>query len=360
MPQKKKAVLTYLLICALALLLFFYSDRALASAKEALGLCARSLIPSLFPYLVLSELIIKSGLGVKISRIFARPAKKLFGIGGEGACAFFCGAVCGFPVGALTAVTLYEEGDISKTEASRLLLFCNNTGPGFLISGVGAAMFGSARFGVLLYVVQLFCALIIGVVSKKFRVPDKCPAAARQMRKSVLGAPLFTDAVACAAKNMISVCGYIVFFSVLSGVLSSFFPEAVVSGLLEISSGCAAAAELLSSGASETLAASVCAFVVGWSGLSVHAQTAAICRKSDIPLLPYIAAKFVQGALCSLFVFLCFTAFPAFSLPAFADAESRANTVPVLLPFAVNFLFIFAVIKNLIKKCGKKRFFVIL
>lgn len=358
MTRKRKTLFTYLLVCAVAALLFLFPGTALTCAKNTLGLIATSLVPSLFPFLVLSELIIKSGLGVRAGRLFSAPAKKFLGVGSGGVCAFVCGALCGFPVGALTACTLYERGEISKKEASHLLLFCNNTGPGFLISGVGTALFGSARFGVLLYAVQIISALIIGAASKRF-FPYEKNSGEKPKTLPLVGAPLFTEAIKCAAKNMLTVCGYILFFSVISGILSSFLPAAAISGLFEISSGCVAASLLASSGAPAALAAAVCAFIVGWSGLSVHAQTAAICKNTDLPLFPYVAAKFVQGVLSALFVFLYFTLFPVQSLSVFAAAGNEAEFVPLFVSYGVNILFIFGVLKNLIKKGGKKRFYVI-
>lgn len=360
MPTKTKTVFSYLLTVVIALLLFAYSEKALVSARQAVDLCTKNLIPSLFPFLVLCELLTKSGLGMRIGGMFSYPAKKLFGISDGGACALFCGALCGFPIGALSALSIYKKGDISKNELSHLLLFCNNTGPGFLVSGVGAVLFGNARFGILLYVCQLLSAFIIGVATKSFFNKKANTKKSAVRTAPLVGAPLFTEAITKAGGSMVNVCAYILFFSILSGVLSEFLPEILVCPLLEISSGCTAAAKLLELGVSSSVCASLCAFVVGWSGLSVHAQTAALFKDEDISLFPYICAKFVQGLLSFVLVFLYFKIFPQDALPVFAPTEHGKAYVPVILSFLMNAAFIFAVIKNLIKKGRKKRFFVIL
>ena len=358
MRQKSKTMFTYLTVFSLSVLLFTFSEAASRAAKAALGLCAGSLIPSLFPFLVLCELITKSGFGVKIGRLLSLPAKKLFSLTEGGACALFCGAVCGFPIGVMSAVSLYKRGDISKKELSHLLLFCNNTGPGFLVFGVGSALFGSVHFGLVLYVCQLLSAFIIGVSTKgHFSVNnEKESACVRTL--PITGAELFGEAITKAGASMVNVCAYIVFFSILSGVLSEFLPEIIVCGLLEISSGALAAAKLLDYGISAPVCAAICALFVGWAGLSVHTQAAAICKGEDISLFPYVAAKFVHGIICAALVFLYFILSPKETLPVFAS-EEKASYMPMILSFTVNIAFIFAVLKNLIKKGSKKRFFVI-
>ena len=366
MQEPKKAVLTYIFIFLFLLLLLFEGEALTDSLYDALVLCLNSLIPSLFPYLVLSELVVTSGLGDRLGKAFQKPFGRLFGVSGAGVSAIVLGAVCGFPVGARCAVMLYDKGVLSKKETERLLCFCNNTGAGFLVAGVGASFFGNANFGLVLYAVQIISALIIGMgLSKLFKL--KCGVGTATPKAPALGASLFTNAIGSASKNMLFVCGYIVFFSSLTGGLSgvisritdSPLPRVLISGILEISSGCHSAAELFGSGAPFLLCAALAAFFVGWSGLSVHAQTAAICKDLDISLSPYIASKLFQGLICAALAVVYYKVFPESSVSAFAPIEHQVPQLAKIFGSAVNLLFIFALLKKLIKNCSKMKKFVI-
>lgn len=340
----------------------------MSAVRTSLEICAVTVIPSLFPYLVLSDLIVSSGLSEKLGVLGARPIKKIFAISEKSSAAIILGALCGFPVGAKTAAALYEKGSLSKSDTERLLCFCNNTGPGFLVSGIGVSFFGSARLGLLFYAVQLLSSLLIGVTCRFFKKSSNAYESDKNSVSKKSGIKLFTDAVSESAKATLPICGYIVFFSYLIsivGTLVSTLTEsaairAFIFGIFELSSGTLASAELFSAGYPFVFCAALCAFFIGWSGISVHAQTAAICRKQSLSLTPYIFAKLTQGLLCAVFVCGYFLIFPENALPAFAPSEKTVSIFSVFFSFAVNFIFIFAIIKIFIKNRRKKTFFVIL
>ena len=84
--------------------------------------------------------------------------KPLFGVGEAGAAAFILGIVSGYPLGAVTAGQLYESNYLTKTEAERLCAFCNNSGPLFIIGSVGAAIYGNAGIGIMLYLFHILAS----------------------------------------------------------------------------------------------------------------------------------------------------------------------------------------------------------
>ena len=99
------------------------SDAAVEYMGRGLTLCAKTVIPSLFPFMVISELLVSSGAGEALGRLFSRMMRRIFGISGAGASALFLGSMCGFPVGAKTAVSLYDRGVISRSECQHLFTF---------------------------------------------------------------------------------------------------------------------------------------------------------------------------------------------------------------------------------------------
>ena len=146
-----------LLLFILFLLVLLLTNTALAmdGVRRGVSLCVETLFPSLFPFLVLSELFVATGASESLGRLFSRPVSALFGISGAGATVLLLGAVCGSPTGAVTAAAFCERGEIDKREFDRLLLFCNVPSSGFLIGATGEALFGNHGAGVALFFISL-------------------------------------------------------------------------------------------------------------------------------------------------------------------------------------------------------------
>ena len=280
------------------------SDIAIDYMKKGLRLCSDTVIPSLFPFMVISELIVSSGAGVRISRLLSKPMSMLFGIGQAGAVAYILGAVCGFPIGAKTAVSMYDKGIMSKRELEQVLTFCNNPGSAFVISAVGVSLFGRREVGILLYVCGILSSVAVGFFTKFFfKSKDTVrltilPSSSRDGTVESI-----TGAIQSSATAMLYVCAYVVFFSALIGCIGAFLhrfgaPEWVIAcifGFFEISSGVGAGSEV-SVGLASIL---LCALFLGWSGLSVHFQIMTVCSGRGISFKPYFIAKAAQGVICA-------------------------------------------------------------
>ena len=167
------AALSALIFCLLALL--FLPDVGAQAARDALALCAQTVIPSLFPFFVLSSLLVSCGAADTLSHLLSPLMRPLFGLSGTGAAALGLGLCGGYPVGARTAAKLVESGALSREEGERLLAFCNNAGPGFLLGICGGAVFSSPRAGAALYLIHTASALFTGMLrSEERRVGKEC------------------------------------------------------------------------------------------------------------------------------------------------------------------------------------------
>ena len=97
------------------ILILHNADVAVEYMGRGLVLCARTVIPSLFPFMVISELLVQSGAGEALGRIFSRLMRGVFGLSGAGSTAVVLGSLCGFHVGDRTAVSLLDRNRISKS-----------------------------------------------------------------------------------------------------------------------------------------------------------------------------------------------------------------------------------------------------
>ena len=125
MKIRDRLPLLAVLCCFSALLLL--PEVSAQAARDAMLLCAQTLIPSLFPFFVLSSLLIACGASELLSALLSPLMRPLFGLSGTGAAALALGLCGGYPVGARTAAELVENGALSQEEGERLLAFCTNS-----------------------------------------------------------------------------------------------------------------------------------------------------------------------------------------------------------------------------------------
>ena len=306
MERTKKRTPAALMFCFLlgaAGLFCVFSAPLQKSAAAALALCASSVVPSLFPFMVISSLLTQSApflfsISSKQSRLFDLPAASLV--------ALILGSVCGFPMGVVTACGLKRRGLITKRQAERLAAVSNNAGPAFVTEVIGASFFGSRRFGVRLFLLQLAAAIALGAVylAVSANRRGKSEATPETRVSPTVGASrltvIFTEAVGQATLGVIRVCGFVVFFSVIVDALALIFPAlppnalAAVSCALEFTTGCRLAAKI-----GGRLGAAMCAFAVGFSGVSVLSQSAAFAFSEGIGMKRTLLFKLAEGILCA-------------------------------------------------------------
>lgn len=313
LPRARERIF-YLLLLFLFAMLLRNSEEAVESVKTGLSLCVRSAIPSLFPFMVLSELLTESGLGAHLGRLLGRPFSRLLALPPEGCCSLLMGLGCGFPVGARSAVALYDEGILTKQQLERILCFCNVPSSAFLINAVGFALYGNRHFGILLYVSCVGGSLAIGTILARLTRTKNTPRSTLRHDPKTLSPSTFTKAVSSATAAMLSVCAYVVFFSSVIGCLSyALAPlslpaefKALIYGSLEMTSGTVAASMLQSPKASAIL----CAFLVGFGGFSIHFQLLSFCEGRNLRLVPCLLSKLALGVLCAVITATALTIAP--------------------------------------------------
>ena len=368
---RKKYVFDGISCLALGVAIFAltaFPAESIAAAADGLDLCANVIVPSLFPFFVLSTLVVETGITRYLGRLLEPVMRPLFNVGGGCAAALVLGFFGGYPVGAKTVIALYENGDCTKTEAERLLSFCNNSGPAFIFGVVGAGVFSNSAVGLLLYLAHSLASIIVGII---FRSWGKSGARHGNPRKAAPPPERFSAAFAGSVKSsvqsMMNICGFVIFFTVFIRLLfiSGFIPrlagfigallgplgfdsswaERLLTGFIEISSGVWSLREV---SGHLTGSVAMAAFMLGWAGLSVHCQVLSFIGNSGLSVRTYIYGKFIQGVLSALFVLLIARVFipdiPAASYLAeqvtgFAAADFMRAGAASCLGAAIIFIF---------------------
>ena len=295
--------LPFLLSLIAFFLLLCFPKTIGVGVRAGLELCYRAIIPSIFPYMVLSELlrgIDLSPIDRTLGRIIAAPLR-VSAIGGR---IILLGLLCGFPIGAKMTSELYADGQLKKEEAERLLLLSSSPSPAFVISGIGLSMLGDAGHGWKLYFILLISVFVISILirptvrrtSYTFCSPQKSTCTS------------LSGAIKAAGYGTISVTAFITFFTVLSSLVSSLIPipevAALIASVLEIGSGAFAASGLVAS--SPRLAASLLGFAVSFSGISVYLQSLSYINETDLSPRFYLIGKVGSGILSAVLAFFLF------------------------------------------------------
>lgn len=294
-------------------ILILDTKTALEGAASGIELCIRTVIPSLFPFFLLSILLTGTLTGRKIPIL--RPICKLLHIPDGAESILMTGFLGGYPVGAQCVSQCYESGQLSHSDARRLLVFCNNCGPAFIF-GMTAELFDRIWIPWALWGIQIISAFITAAL-----IPFESGS---RTRITPTGSLTVTLALNKSIRVMASVCGWVVLFRVLICFLNRWvlwrFPveiQVMVSGLMELSNGCIELSKIDNTGLRFVL----CAGFLSFGGLCVTMQThAVISSRLDRSL--YFPGKILQ---CSISLIL------AWLITHFAFPEDILSSLTVMI-----------------------------
>ncbi len=282
--RRYTAIISDTLCVLLFVYLLVFPNRASVPTKSALEFCAKTLIPALFIYTVLAKITVSLPITERLERII-----------GTAPIVLAAGMLCGAPIGAKTALSLYEQGRIDKKYAEYLCSFTNNASASFVLGYVGSTLFGDIFIGVRLFLYQLASSLFTALVMRLYMYGGKIK---RDLPNATHKRIKLQAAVREAAESMLGISACVVFFIVAGSAASSLLslaplPDAVLRSVLEFSSGCASASKL------HSLALPVCAFSIGFSGLSVALQVSS-AGEGRIGIRPYLLGKLISGSCMTL------------------------------------------------------------
>ncbi|MGB4473036.1 MAG: sporulation integral membrane protein YlbJ [Limnochordia bacterium] len=332
-----------------AFALVVFPKNTFQASLEGVKLWFDVILPALFPFLVTAELLIRFGVIHWLGTLLEPVMYPLFRIPGAGAAALAMGLASGFPLGAKVTADLRRNQLISRVEAERLVSFANTASPLFIAGAVAVGMLGRPETALALLAAQYAATLAVGICMRfhgsfeqKHKPHNKTNALFNTRAKVDSFGSIFYEVVLNSFKSLIFIGGCITFFSVLARTLSvvgiipllarltaSVFgvlginaelAGAAIAGILEIDIGIQAISMANATPIQQLVAVSA---VIGWSGLSVHAQVAAMLQGTDISIKPYIVGRIIH-AVCAG------TAAALLYRPAGYLWESLSHTIPAI------------------------------
>lgn len=344
---------TVALILTLTAFLLFRSKEISSGIVKAVDLCLYTVLPSLFGMMVVSNLIASSNLIRYLLLPFSPVTRYIFKLPSHLTPVLLISFIGGYPVGAKLIKSLYHQGEIDQKTAERMLSFCVNSGPAFVISAVSIPIFHNIQVGILVLAAHFCANLIIAAVGGiRTQVPNS-----DSVKISHTDLPISVKLVTSvndATRSMCIICSFVIVFSIIlsilqltgvKGLLSSFFyeflgsqnAEAVISGILEVTQGCNNIAE------NSPISVYLLAGITSFGGICVHLQIAALLSGSGIKMKYYFLSRLLHLPLSLLFVwFFSFWWKPV--LQTFSPQEPVLYATSSVSPFASLFLVLLCII----------------
>ncbi|WP_442951494.1 sporulation integral membrane protein YlbJ [Paenibacillus sp. GYB004] len=357
-----------------AFLMTLFPGPSLTAALRGLSIWWDILFPALLPFFVIAELMLGFGLVHFFGALLDPMMRPLFRVPGIGGFVMAMGFASGYPVGAKLTAQLWEQRFVNRDEGERLVAFTTTSDPIFLIGAVSVGFFHDVGLAVILAVAHYGSGIVLGLLMRFHGGKTQTAAveigsgrfllwrAMQAMHQARLRdgrsfGEMLRDALQSSLKLILVVGGLVVFFCVVLEVLTkshimnglylgidavlqlvAFPPElsqAIVNGLFEVTLGAKSAA---GAGVHLTIMSKVAiaAFILSWSGLSVHAQVVSLLSRTDLRYGPFVIARLLHGLMAAALIFVLWrplssagSAFAA-AVPAFSPADGFYPALPFL------------------------------
>ncbi|OCT16652.1 sporulation integral membrane protein YlbJ [Paenibacillus pectinilyticus] len=370
MPKRDftPALLISFVIVAIIICLVLFPHDGFQAAVRGVSIWWDVLFPALFPFFVISEILLGFGIVHFFGTLLDPMMRPVFRIPGIGGFVLAMGFAAGYPVSAKLTSQLWDQKLVNREEGERLVAFTTSSDPIFLIGAVSIGFFHDASLALILAVAHYGGSFLIGLLMRfhgRKSIPTPQPPKEKgsvwkqafitmHKARNLDGRPLGTllsDAILNSFRLIFVVGGLVVFFSVVLTILTSaqvmnvFYvlitsvltitglphelSQAVMNGLFEVTLGAKAAG-----GAPADLAlaskVAIGAFILSWGGLSVHAQVVSLLSHTNMRYLPFLFARFIHAILSAVIVLLIWDPMQRFRSPQAVFKPLYDTATPIM------------------------------
>ena len=293
---KTVKILPLILILLFGILLILNPIVCRENVAKAIIICGQVLIPSLFPFGVCVLFILKSDA--------LKPINPSFLI-------FLFSLLGGYPMGAKLINEEVLSKRLDRENAEKMLNSCVNAGPAFIVSAVGAGVLNSQKIGYVLLVSHILASLVICLISSPIRQNKT------EKREYISPIDNFVVSAAESAKAVISICGFVILFSVLTGYLEYYgnrFP--ILIPLIYLTE--------ITVAVTKTRNIVLISFLLGFSGFCIWAQVLSVGKDIKINIMKFAFCRLIHGTLSAVFTYIAFKIIPL-EIPVFSNGVNFSS-----------------------------------
>ena len=307
----KRALLSVLCVL-LFILMLLQPQKVFCGAQKGLLLWFQTILPTLFPFLLVTNLLLHTNGFSYLTHIISPLICPIFRVSPAGSFAVITGFLCGYPLGAKVTADLLRQKVISDREAQYLLSFCNNTSPAFILNFLIWKTLKKPFFLMPTFAILFFTPILMSLIFRKYY---KIPKAAyhtdrnaipytQKHRRLSQNCSMLDSCIMDGAEAIVKIGGYIILFSVIStlfsvtGMQHSFAGRLILSSL-EITNGISLLGTLPVFQSYAALLA-----LTSFGGVCSIAQTQCMLHETPLKILPYIIEKLATALAASFFAVL--------------------------------------------------------
>lgn len=307
--MKKKLFDVIIIFMCLFLLLNVIVKKYLVfeSISYALNLWVNNLIPTLFPFFIISDILINYNFTNYIPNFFRKICKYLLNISDNMITILFLSMISGFPSNARNTRILYDDNEINLDEANHILIFSHFSNPLFILTTIGIFFFNNKAVGLIILISHYLSNFLLAILFRNYFVHQKNCSYIKKYRQNNFG-KVFINAIKRAIDTTLLICGIVSMFMLLSAIFNNTFSlnsynSMLIKGIFEITIGIEALSKL-----SITLIykAVIASCFLAFGGLSVHIQVLSQIIDTDINYKYFFIGRIFQSIISGfLTYFIC-------------------------------------------------------
>lgn len=312
-------------ILIMALLIFFAieilteSESIIEAVNFSFNVWKNNIFPSLFPFFVLSDILVNYGFVELTGELFKPIMNKVFKMKGDTAFAFIMSTISGFPSSAKYVHELYKKGTIDEYEASKLLTFTHFSNPLFILGTISILFLNNKEAGLLILICHYLGNLIIGFIFRNYHRYDKKDGnvsikdAINKMNDKRINndknfGQIITSALLNGINTLLLVLGVTTVFLVITTVIDNnvrlnSYHQSILNGFIEMTQGLKYVSLL---NIPLKIKAVISTMIISFGGLSVHMQIMSILSDTKIKYLPFLTARIMHSFISSFLVYILF------------------------------------------------------
>lgn len=319
MKTKISSIIMVLIILIIGIEVLQESKSILNTVKFSLSIWENNLFPSLFPFFVISDLLINCGFASFLGELLKPLMNKLFCLKGEASFALVLSMVSGFPSGSKYTKELYLKGLINEHEASKILTFTHFANPLFILGTISIMFLGNQEIGFLILFCHYLGNFIIALlfrnyyISKKNAIKVSLKRAINAMHQKRLEnnkslGQLISEALMNAIQTLLLILGVITFFLIITTIIDNninfdLYHQTILNGIFEMTQGLKHISLLAIPLKNK---ATLATLFISFGGLSVHMQTISIISDTKIKYYPFLVARILHASISALLIYLLF------------------------------------------------------
>ncbi|MEG1581591.1 MAG: hypothetical protein RR334_00325 [Clostridia bacterium] len=295
------------------LIFTLFPERYIPSSLNGILLYAKFILPSLFPFFVLTKILTSMNIIAKLSNKLSGITQRLFNTGGISSYIFIMGLISGYPVSSSIIADCYKNGLLTKEECERTFAFTSTSGPIFIIGTVGFSMLQNKTIGFFLLLVHIISSILTGLCFRNYHLKQTKPK--QVIRQQSNPDFVLSECMYGSIKSILIIGGYIALFFILCDILRDFgvlniiskplewfftmfniqieYINGLTSGIVELTRGI----QSISSHVLTKTSFVIISGLISWSGISIILQSHSFLSKIKIKARFLLLVKTVQSLI---------------------------------------------------------------